>query len=67
MNERTSILEEKDKEYIWHPFTQMKEWLADTPLVIEKGTGSYIYDTKGRKYIDGVSSIWVNVHGHRKR
>src|SRR3972149_584352 len=59
-------LEEKDKEYIWHPFTQMKEWLADTPLIIEKGNGSYIYDTKGRKYIDGVSSIWVNVHGHRK-
>jgi len=67
MDERTSILEEKDKEYVWHPFTQMKEWLADTPLIIEKGKGSYIYDTKGRKYIDGVSSIWVNVHGHRKR
>ena len=67
MNERASILEEKDKEYIWHPFTQMKEWLADTPLIIEKGNGSYIYDTKGRKYIDGVSSIWVNIHGHRKK
>src|SRR3990170_1852823 len=67
MEGRTSILEEKDKEYIWHPFTQMKEWLADTPIVIEKGVGSYIYDTKGRKYIDGVSSIWVNIHGHRKK
>src|SRR4030066_1994126 len=60
-------LEEYDKEYIWHPFTQMKEWLADTPIVIEKGIGSYIFDTKGRKYIDGVSSIWVNIHGHRKK
>src|SRR3990170_488955 len=67
MDERTSVLEEKDKEYVWHPFTQMKEWLADTPLIIEKGNGSYIYDTKGRKYIDGVSSIWVNIHGHRKK
>ena len=60
-------LEENDKEFIWHPFTQMKEWLSDTPLVIEKGIGSYIFDTKGRKYIDGVSSIWVNIHGHRKK
>ncbi len=67
MKEQTSILEEKDKEYIWHPFTQMKEWLADNPIIIEKGSGSYIFDTKGRKYIDGVSSIWVNIHGHRKK
>ncbi len=67
MDRKLINLEQKDKEYIWHPFTQMKEWLADTPLIIEKGTGSYIYDTKGRKYIDGVSSIWVNIHGHRKK
>ncbi|MCC7202934.1 MAG: adenosylmethionine--8-amino-7-oxononanoate transaminase [Nitrospirae bacterium] len=67
MDNKVSSLEDKDKRYIWHPFTQMKEWLADTPLIIEKGNASYIYDTKGRKYIDGVSSIWVNVHGHRKK
>lgn len=67
MDKKLERLDKKDKEYVWHPFTQMKEWLADTPLVIEKGIGSYIYDTKGKKYIDGVSSIWVNIHGHRKR
>ncbi|MCC6544048.1 MAG: adenosylmethionine--8-amino-7-oxononanoate transaminase [Nitrospirae bacterium] len=67
MNHKPVSLEEKDKRYIWHPFTQMKEWLAETPLVIDKGAGSYIFDTKGRKYIDGSSSIWVNIHGHRKK
>ncbi len=67
MNNRTSILEEKDKEYIWHPFTQMREWVADTPLIIESGKGPYLIDTKGRRYIDGFSSVWVNIHGHRKK
>ncbi len=67
MDKTDASLEEKDKKYIWHPFTQMSEWLAGTPVIIEKGNGSYIYDTKGRKYIDGASSIWVNIHGHRKK
>ena len=67
MNNRTSILEEKDKEYIWHPFTQMREWVSDTPLIIESGKGSYLIDTQGRRYIDGFSSVWVNIHGHRKK
>jgi len=60
-------MEEKDKEYIWHPFTQMREWVADTPLIIESGKGSYLIDTQGRRYIDGFSSVWVNIHGHRKK
>jgi adenosylmethionine-8-amino-7-oxononanoate aminotransferase len=60
-------LEEWDKNYIWHPFTQMKEWLAESNLIIEKGKGSYLYDIHGNKYLDGVSSLWVTVHGHRKR
>ena len=67
MNDRTCIMEEKDKEYIWHPFTQMREWVADTPLIIESGKGSYLIDTQGRRYIDGFSSVWVNIHGHRKK
>ena len=67
MNKELQTLEEKDKEYLWHPFTQMKEWVADTPLIIERGEGSYLIDTEGRRYLDGVSSIWVNIHGHRKR
>jgi adenosylmethionine-8-amino-7-oxononanoate aminotransferase len=56
-----------DKRYIWHPFAQMRYWEAEEPLIIERGRGSYLYDTEGNKYIDGVSSLWVNVHGHRKK
>ncbi|MFC1496329.1 adenosylmethionine--8-amino-7-oxononanoate transaminase [Candidatus Margulisiibacteriota bacterium] len=60
-------LEEKDKRYLWHPFTQMQDWIENNQLIIEKGKGSYLYDTKGKKYLDGVSSLWVTVHGHRKK
>lgn len=60
-------LEDKDKKYIWHPFTQMKDYCAEEPLIIEKGRGVYLYDIYGRKYIDGVSSLWLTVHGHRKK
>lgn len=59
-------LERLDKAYIWHPFTQMKDWLADTPLIIASGDGSYLTDVQGRRYLDGVSSLWVTVHGHRR-
>lgn len=60
-------LEVWDKEYIWHPFTQMRQYREEDIPVIEKGEGSYLYDTKGRKYLDGVSSLWVTVHGHCKK
>ncbi len=56
----------RDKKYIWHPFTQMKEWIAQEQIVIESGEGDFLIDTKGRRYIDGVSSLWCNVHGHRR-
>lgn len=56
-----------DKQYIWHPFTQMREYMDVSPLVIEKGEGCYLVDIEGNKYIDGVSSLWVLVHGHGKR
>jgi adenosylmethionine-8-amino-7-oxononanoate transaminase len=56
----------KDKKYLWHPFTQQKEWEADPDIpVIVKGKGTYLWDAKGRKYLDGVSSLWCNVHGHQ--
>ncbi|MBI3802641.1 MAG: adenosylmethionine--8-amino-7-oxononanoate transaminase [Nitrospirae bacterium] len=58
---------EKGKKLIWHPFTQMKEWETERPTLITEGTGVYLTDSDGKKYLDGVSSIWVNVHGHRKR
>ena len=54
-----------DHAYVWHPFTQMQEWEQESPLIIEKGKGSYLIDTEGRKYLDGTASIWVNLHGHR--
>lgn len=67
MNELTRRLIELDKRYLWHPFTQMADWLTDTPVVIESGDGFYLIDTEGNRYIDGVSSLWCNVHGHRAK
>ena len=58
-------LKEWDHRYLWHPFTQMQEWVEEAPLIIERGKGPYLIDTAGRKYLDGTSSIWVNLHGHR--
>lgn len=63
----TESLRRKDRENIWHPFTQMAEWEKDAPLVIERGEGNYLIDTEGRRYFDGVSSLWVNLFGHRRR
>ncbi len=60
-------LEESDKKYIWHPFTQMKDWAGERPLIIAGGDGCHLIDVDGRRYLDGVSSLWVNIHGHRKK
>ncbi len=60
------LLSDWDKKYVWHPFTQMRDWVQENPLVIDRGEGNYLIDTQGRRYLDGVSSLWVNVHGHRK-
>ncbi|MBU1260294.1 MAG: adenosylmethionine--8-amino-7-oxononanoate transaminase [Planctomycetes bacterium] len=65
MQEKTKKLIELDKQCLWHPFTQMKRWLGSEPVVIESGDGFYLIDTEGNRYIDGVSSLWCNVHGHR--
>ena len=54
-----------DRQYVWHPFTQMQEWDQEEPIIIERGKGPYLIDTEGRRYLDGTSSIWVNLHGHR--
>jgi len=61
----TRQLVEWDHRYVWHPFTQMQEWEQEEPLIIERGKGSYLIDTEGKRYLDGTSSIWVNLHGHR--
>lgn len=55
-----------DKDYIWHPFTQMKAWTENAQTVIAEGRGVKLIDTEGKEYYDGVSSLWVNIHGHRK-
>jgi len=60
-------IENLDKTYLWHPFTQMKEWTEECPLIITEGRGSFLKDIYGKWYIDGVSSLWVTVHGHRKK
>jgi len=59
-------LVESDKSFVWHPFTQMKEWLEEKPLIITEGKGCFLKDIYGKWYLDGVSSLWVNIHGHRR-
>jgi adenosylmethionine---8-amino-7-oxononanoate aminotransferase len=56
-----------DHTYLWHPFTQMQEWMSEEPCIISQGDGHYLIDVHGCKYLDGVSSLWCNVHGHRKK
>jgi len=60
-----SKIKSYDLDYIWHPFTQMKEYKEDEPIVIEDSDGVYLIDSDGNRYIDGVSSLWVNIHGHK--
>ena len=55
-----------DQDHLWHPFTQQQGWSEEEPLVIERAEGSYVIDADGRRYIDGHSSLWCNVHGHRQ-
>src|SRR5262245_28598042 len=57
-------LAQLDHRYVWHPFTQMQDWLKREPLVVTRGEGSVLYDVRGRKYLDANSSIWTNLHGH---
>lgn len=64
---RTKQLQDLDRRHIWHPFTQMSEWEAEPPVVIERGEGSWLVDTDGNRYLDGVASMWTNVHGHCRR
>jgi len=60
----TELLQEYDRRYVWHPFTQMKEWEAEPPLVISSGEGCWLIDSDGNRYLDGVGAVWTNVHGH---
>jgi adenosylmethionine---8-amino-7-oxononanoate aminotransferase len=53
-----------DHRHVWHPFTQMRDWLAREPIVITEGEGAVLRDVNGREYLDANSSIWTNLHGH---
>ena len=65
-SQRTDELIARDAASVWHPFTQQSLWLDDQPIVVDRAEGMYFWDTDGRRYLDGVSSLWVNVHGHRR-
>ena len=67
MNNDYNTLVAWDQAYLWHPFTQMQGFFSDELLVIERGEGVYLFDQNGKRYLDGVSSLWTNVHGHRRR
>ncbi len=58
-------LEEWDRDHVWHPFTPMQPYMEERPLIIRRGHGCYLVDLDGREYLDGTSSLWCNVHGHR--
>jgi adenosylmethionine-8-amino-7-oxononanoate aminotransferase len=60
-----SGLVKADRAFLWHPFTQQRDWEREEPVIVERGEGTDLIDTQGRRYIDGVSSLWCNVHGHR--
>jgi adenosylmethionine-8-amino-7-oxononanoate aminotransferase len=62
----TADLAAADRAHLWHPFTQQQGWCeAEPPCVIDHADGTNLYDTEGNVYIDGVASLWCNVHGHR--
>ncbi len=59
-----NALAQLDHQFVWHPFTQMRDWLKREPIVITSGKGAVLSDVKGREYLDANSSIWTNLHGH---
>ena len=65
MTHSTFQLRDLDRRYVWHPFTHMRDWLAGEPLVITAAQGMHLIDSDGNRYLDGVASLWCNVHGHR--
>jgi adenosylmethionine-8-amino-7-oxononanoate aminotransferase len=65
MADSSEQLERWDREHLWHPFTPMQAYAAERPPIIERAHGCFLVDTNGMEYIDGVSSMWCNVHGHR--
>jgi adenosylmethionine-8-amino-7-oxononanoate aminotransferase len=61
---RTRAMIARDASHVWHPFTQHSLWLQDDPIVVDRAEGMYFWDTDQNRFLDGVSSLWVNIHGH---
>lgn len=65
MSAQTDSLLQWDADYVWHPFTPMKAHAQEQVPVIQQAEGFFLIDTEGNRYLDGVSSLWCNVHGHQ--
>ena len=65
-SDQYQTLKRMDHTHLWHPFTQMQEWMGEDPCIIAGGEGSYLIDVNGNRYLDGVSSLWCNLFGHRR-
>jgi adenosylmethionine-8-amino-7-oxononanoate aminotransferase len=65
MEANRHLLEQWDRDHVWHPFTAMQAYAAEPPIIIERADGCFLIDVDGRRYLDGISSLWCNVHGHR--
>src|ERR1700742_2965668 len=61
----TDALRALDRSAVWHPFTQQLGWATEEAPIVERAEGCVLYDTDGKAYLDGVSSLWCTVHGHR--
>ncbi|MFN3484086.1 MAG: aminotransferase class III-fold pyridoxal phosphate-dependent enzyme, partial [Planctomycetota bacterium] len=66
-SEKSESWRARDRRVLWHPFTPQKLWMEEDFPVIVSGRGPYLVDADGRKYLDGVSSLWCNIHGHARR
>lgn len=64
VSDKTAKLTKLNHQHVWHPFTPMRQWREQIPTIIERAEGMYLFDMEGNRYLDGVSSIWCNVHGH---
>jgi adenosylmethionine-8-amino-7-oxononanoate aminotransferase len=65
MNTPDELLLQWDRDHLWHPFTPMGEYAVERPVMIERAEGPWLFDIDGNRYLDGTSSLWCNVHGHR--
>src|SRR4051812_19384734 len=54
-----------DHHHLWHPFTQQRDWVSEEPVMVVAAEGNELIDAEGRRFLDGISSLWCNLHGHR--